>query len=135
MWKEFKEFAMQGSVLDLAVAVVIGGAFGNIVTAFVDQLIMPIVGAICGGIDFNSLAITVGDAVIGYGAVIQAIVDFVIIAFCIFLVVKAINKAKKPEEEPEEEPAGPTEAELLAEIRDLLKDDQASKAAKAEKAE
>lgn len=125
MWKEFKEFAMQGNVVDLAVAVVIGGAFGKIVTAFVDHIITPIIGALCGGVDFSGLAIHVGEAAIGYGALIQAIIDFLIIAFFIFLVVKAMNKAKKPEEPAEEEPAGPTEAELLTEIRDLLKEKNA----------
>ena len=124
MWKEFKEFAMQGNVVDLAVAVVIGGAFGKIVTAFVDNIITPIIGVLCGGVDFSGLAIHVGEAAIGYGALIQAIIDFLIIAFFIFLVVKAMNKMKKPEEPAEEEPAGPTEAELLAEIRDLLKEKQ-----------
>ena len=122
MWKEFKEFAMQGNVVDLAVAVVIGGAFGKIVTAFVDNIITPIIGVLCGGVDFSGLAIKVGEAAIGYGALIQAIIDFLIIAFFIFLVVKAMNKMKKPEEPAEEEPAGPTEAELLTEIRDLLKE-------------
>lgn len=122
MWKEFKEFAMQGNVVDLAVAVVIGGAFGKIVTAFVDNIITPIIGVLCGGVDFSGLAIHVGEAAIGYGALIQAIIDFLIIAFFIFLVVKAMNKMKKPEEPAEEEPAGPTEAELLTEIRDLLKE-------------
>lgn len=127
MWKEFKEFALRGNVIDLAVAVVIGGAFGNIVTAFVDHLITPIIGALCGGVDFSHLAIHVGEAAIGYGAVIQAIIDFLIIAFFIFLVVKAMNKLKKQEEEAEEEPAGPTEAELLTEIRDLLKEQNGNK--------
>ena len=122
MWKEFKEFAMQGNVVDLAVAVVIGGAFGKIVTAFVDNIITPIIGVLCGGVDFSGLAIHVGEAAIGYGALIQAIIDFLIIAFFIFLVVKGMNKMKKPEEPAEEEPAGPTEAELLTEIRDLLKE-------------
>ncbi len=124
MWKEFKEFAMQGNVVDLAVAVVIGGAFGKIVTAFVDNIITPIIGVLCGGVDFSGLAIHVGEAAIGYGALIQAIIDFLIIAFFIFLVVKGMNKMKKPEEPAEEEPAGPTEAELLTEIRDLLKEKQ-----------
>ena len=124
MWKEFKEFAMQGNVIDLAVAVVIGGAFGKIVTAFVDNIITPIIGVLCGGVDFSGLAIHVGEAAIGYGALIQAIIDFLIIAFFIFLVVKGMNKMKKPEEPAEEEPAGPTEAELLTEIRDLLKEKQ-----------
>lgn len=119
MWKEFKEFAFQGNVLDLAVAVIMGAAFGKIVTAIVDNLLMPIVGAILGGKDFSSLAITVGEAKIGYGMVIQSVIDFVIVAFFIFLMVKA---AKKVQKEKEEEPAGPTQEELLTEIRDLLKE-------------
>ena len=120
--KEFKEFAMRGNVMDMAVGVIIGGAFGAIITALVDNIITPIIGVLCGGVDFSGLAIKVGEAAIGYGALIQAIIDFLIIAFFIFLVVKAMNKTKKPEEPAEEEPAGPTEAELLTEIRDLLKE-------------
>ncbi len=121
MMKEFKEFIARGNVMDLAVAVIIGAAFGNIVTAVVDHLIMPIVGALMGGVDFSGLAVHIGEAAIGYGAVIQAIVDFLIIAFCIFLMVKAFNKMR-PKEEEEEEPAGPSETDLLTEIRDLLKE-------------
>ncbi len=121
MFKEFKEFAFKGNVVDLAVAVVMGAAFGAIVSSFVDDLIMPIVGAIMGGIDFSGLAIHIGDAKIGYGAVIQAVVNFLIVAFFMFLLVKAINKVK-PAEEPEEEPEGPTDTELLTEIRDLLRE-------------
>jgi large conductance mechanosensitive channel len=96
MIKEFKEFALKGNVLDLAVAVVIGAAFGKIVTAVVDNLLMPIVGIIMGGVDFSGLAITVGDAKIGYGMVIQSIIDFLIVAFCIFMFVKFVNKMRKP---------------------------------------
>ena len=123
MIKEFKEFAFKGNVLDLAVAVIIGAAFGKIVSAVVDYLLMPIVGAIMGGVDFSSLAIEVGNAKIGYGMVIQSLIDFLIIAFCIFLIVKAANKVMK-KEEPEEEPAGPTSEELLTEIRDMMKENQ-----------
>ena len=123
MIKEFKEFAFKGNVLDLAVAVIIGAAFGKIVTAVVDFLLMPIVGAIMGGVDFSGLAIEIGNAKIGYGMVIQSIIDFLIVAFCIFLIVKAANKVmKKQEEEAAEEPAGPTTEELLTEIRDVLKE-------------
>lgn len=121
MLKEFKEFAFKGNVIDLAVAVVIGAAFGKIVTAVVDGLLMPIIGILLGGVDFSGLAIKVGNASIMYGSVIQAVIDFLIIAFFIFLMVKSINKLNRaPSEEPEE-PAAPTEAELLTEIRDLLK--------------
>lgn len=103
--KEFKEFAMRGNVMDMAIGVIIGGAFGAIVTALVDNIITPIIGAVLGGVDFSKLAITVGKAQIGYGAFIQAIIDFLIVAFCIFCMLKALNKAaslKKTEEETEE---------------------------------
>jgi large conductance mechanosensitive channel len=122
MIKEFKEFAFKGNVLDLAVAVIIGAAFGKIVTAVVDNLLMPIIGVLMGGVDFSGLAITVGEAKIGYGMVIQSIIDFLIVAFCIFLVVKAANKMMKKQEEEPEEPAGPSQEELLTEIRDLVKE-------------
>ncbi len=105
---EFKEFAMRGNVMDMAIGVIIGGAFGAIITALVDNIITPIIGAICGGQDFAKLAITIGEAKIGYGAFIQAIIDFLIVAFVLFLMLKAMNKAmnaaKKSEEEAEEEP-------------------------------
>ena len=133
--KEFKEFAMRGNVLDMAVGVIIGGAFGKIVTSLVDDVLMPVVGMLTGGIDLSGLEYKVmipgvdggepiAGAVLKYGAFIQNVVDFLIVAFCIFLMLKAINKltAKKEEEKKEEPaPAGPTQEELLAEIRDLLK--------------
>ena len=122
MWQEFKEFAMKGNVLDLAIAVIIGGAFGKIVTSLVNDLIMPLVGLLMGGLDFSGLSLQVGDAAIKYGAFIQSEVDFLIIAFSIFLVIKAVNSRKKEEEPaPEEAPVLSDEAILLAEIRDLLK--------------
>ena len=114
--------------MDMAVGVIIGGAFGKIVTSLVDDIIMPIIGSITGGIDFTTLSAKVGKASINYGNFIQNIVDFLIVAFCIFMMVKAINaaalKLKDEEvvEEAPEEPAGPTQEELLTEIRDLLKD-------------
>lgn len=118
--KEFQEFAMKGNVIDLAVGVVIGTAFGKIVSSIVGDIIMPLVGVLTGGIDFKGLEYTVGGAAVKYGAFIQSIVDFIIIAFCIFIVVKVMNKAlpKKKEEAPV---AGPSDNELLSEIRDLLK--------------
>ena len=121
MLQEFKAFAMKGNVVDLAVAVVIGAAFGKIVTALVSNLITPLVGMFMGGVDFTSLSYVVGESVFGYGAFIQAVIDFTIVAFVIFLMVKAINKAQGPAEEEEKAPAGPTEVELLTEIRDSLK--------------
>jgi len=117
---EFKAFAMKGNVIDLAVGVVIGAAFNKIVGAIVDSIIMPIVGVLIGGFDFKSLAIEVGSAKIMYGLCIQAMVEFIVVAFVLFLVIKAINRMKKPEEAPA--PAGPTPTEqLLMEIRDELK--------------
>ena len=118
---EFKEFINKGNVMDMAVGVIIAGAFGKIVTALVENILMPIVGMLLGGVNFSKLAVTVGDASIVYGAFIQAIIDFLIIALVIFIIVKNINKMKKEEpaeEEPEETPA---DIALLTEIRDLLK--------------
>ena len=119
--KEFKEFAMKGNVMDMAVGVIIGGAFGKIVTSLVDDVLMPIIGMITGGVDFNGLVAKVGDATIKYGTFIQNIIDFLIIALCIFFMIKAVNKMKKQEEPAPEAPTGPTQEELLGEIRDLLK--------------
>lgn len=130
MIKEFKEFIMKGNVLDLAVAVIIGGAFGAIVTSFVADVIMPPIGFILGGVDFSDLKLLLVEAgegteevAIRYGAFLQKIIDFLIIAFVIFMVIKAYNKIARKEkvEEAPAPPAGPTETELLAEIRDLLK--------------
>ena len=134
MWQEFKEFAFKGNVVDMAVGVIIGGAFGKIVTSLVSDILMPILGALTGGINFSDMKLVIGNAVlengepaaIAYGSFIQNIIDFLIMAMCIFFMVKVLNKIttslKKPEEEKEEEPAGPTQEELLAEIRDLLKE-------------
>lgn len=123
MWKEFKEFLHRGNVIDLAVAVIIGGAFGAIITSLVNDILMPIIGILLGKIDFASLSITVGDAVVLYGNFIQAIVNFVIIALVIFLVVRGYNRLQREEPEPEA-PAEPNpEVVLLTEIRDLLKKD------------
>ncbi len=120
--KEFKEFISRGSVIDLAVAVVIGGAFTKIVNSLVDDIIMPIIGVIIGGINFENLMLTVGTAEIKYGMFIQAVVNFLLIALVIFTIIKAINKFKKKEEEKPEEPAAPSEdIVLLTEIRDLLR--------------
>jgi len=96
MLKEFRDFAMRGNVLDLAIAVIIGGAFGKIVTSLVDDIIMPLVGLAIGGLDFKSLAITVGSAQVKYGSFIQNVVDFLIIAFVIFMIVRTMNRFKKP---------------------------------------
>lgn len=120
--KEFKEFISRGSVIDLAVAVVIGGAFTKIVNSLVDDIIMPIIGVIIGGINFEHLMITVGTAEIKYGMFIQTIVNFILISLVIFSIIKSINQFKKKEEEKPEEPAAPSEdIVLLTEIRDLLR--------------
>lgn len=121
---EFKAFAMRGNVLDLAVGVIIGGAFGKIVSSLVDNILMPIIGTLTGGVDFSGLAITVGSAQIKYGMFIQNIIDFLIITFCIFLFIKGINKVtakKEPEAEAPTAPEPSAEERLLTEIRDLLK--------------
>ena len=133
--KEFKEFAIKGNVMDMAVGVIIGGAFGKIVTSLVNDVLMPLIGKMTGGVSFKDLFVNLGDgnyqtlaaaqeagaAVLAYGQFIQNILDFIIIAFCIFLMIKGMNKLKKKEEPAPEAPAGPTQEELLAEIRDLLK--------------
>lgn len=127
MLKEFKTFIARGNVLDLAVGVVVGGAFGKIVTSLVDDIIMPLVGLLMGGLDFSNLSIKVGNAKIMYGSFIQNVVDFLIVAFCIFIMVKAVNKitkkidAKKEKEKKAEEAKKADNIILLEEIRDLLK--------------
>ncbi len=119
---EFKAFAMRGNVIDMAVGVIIGGAFGKIVSSLVDDVLMPLLGTVIGGIDFTSLAITIDDAKITYGNFIQNVCDFLIIAFCIFLFIKGISSlTKKKEEEPTVAPKPSNEEKLLEEIRDLLK--------------
>lgn len=124
MLVEFRDFALKGNVLDLAVAVVIGAAFGKIVSSLVDNIIMPLVGVLLGGLDFTDLSFKVGKSVIQYGAFIQSIVDFVIIAFAIFIFVKVLTSfIKKKEQTVEETPVPPTE-EYLKEIRDSLKEQQ-----------
>ena len=116
---DFKEFISKGNVVDMAVGVIIGGAFGKIVTSLVNDILMPIIGAIIGGLDFSDLMIKVGKAKISYGLFIQSVVDFLIIAFCIFLMIKLFKKFKRNKEE--EAPAKSDEVQLLEEIRDLLK--------------
>lgn len=124
--EEFKAFAIKGNVIDLAVAVVIGAAFGKIVSSLVENIIMPLVGILLGGMSFAGMSYQIGDATITYGVFIQAVVDFVIVAFVIFMVVKAINKAQEisaeEEEAAEETPAEPSEeVKILREIRDNLR--------------
>jgi large conductance mechanosensitive channel len=126
MLKEFKAFAMRGNVLDLAVGVIIGGAFGTIVSTLVEKVIMPPIGVVLGGVDFSKLSIQLKEAVgdkpaviIGYGAFFNAVISFLIVAFCVFMLIKAMNSFQKKEEAA---PAPPPRNEvLLEEIRDLLK--------------
>lgn len=124
MIKEFRKFIARGNVLDLAVGVIVGGAFSSIVTSLVNNIFTPIIGLILGGIDFSNLAITFRDTKIMYGAFIQSIIDFLIVAFCLFLVVHFVNKIsvkKKKEEEKKETKSA--ELKILEEIRDILKND------------
>ena len=138
---EFKEFAMKGNVVDMAIGVVIGGAFGKITTSLVNDVIMPLISRVTGGVDFSAWkwvlkaaevdetgAETAAEIAVNYGSFIAVVLDFLIIALVLFMVVKAINKlrtiGKKPEEPAEEEKPAPTSEELLTEIRDLLKDKQ-----------
>lgn len=134
MFKEFKNFIMTGNVIDLAVAVILAGAVGLVVNGFVSDIMMPIVGHFAGGMDFADLKVILSEAVVAadgsvtkpenavrYGAWINALINLVIVGFVLFMIVKAYNKTKKPKEEAPAAPAGPTQEELLAEIRDLLK--------------
>ncbi|WP_088922066.1 large-conductance mechanosensitive channel protein MscL [Granulosicoccus antarcticus] len=123
MIQEFKEFAMKGSLIDMAVGIIIGAAVGKMVSTLVENILMPIIGVFMGGVNFSDLSITVGDAAIGYGAFIQSMIDFLIVAFVIFIILRAITSMKKKfEEEKTEEPAVVAEdVKLLEEIRDLLK--------------
>jgi large conductance mechanosensitive channel len=129
MIKEFRDFAMRGNVVDMAVGIVIGAAFGKIVSSFVSDVLMPPIGALLGGVDFTDLSLTLSEAsgevaavTWNYGSFIQTVVDFAIIAFAIFMVIKAMNSLKKKEEVAPAEPPKPSEEVLLlTEIRDLLK--------------
>mgnify|MGYP001212168198 CR=1 FL=1 len=119
MLQEFKSFAMKGNVVDLAVGVIIGAAFGKIVASLVEDVIMPLLGTVIGGINFSTLAVTVGSATLKYGKFLQTCLDFVIIAWAIFVAVKLINRLRR--EEPAAPAAPPRQEVLLEEIRDLLK--------------
>jgi len=127
MVQEFKSFAMRGNVVDMAVGIVIGGAFGKIVSSFVNDVLMPPIGLMLGGVDFSGLTVTLREATeevaavtLNWGAFVQTVIDFLIIAFAIFLVIKAMNAAKKKEEEVPAEP--PKQEVLLTEIRDALRE-------------
>lgn len=128
--QDFKAFAVKGNAIDMAVGVIIGGAFGKIVSSIVDDLIMPPIGWLIGGVNFKDLSVKLpammegqAEVTINYGNFIQTVFDFLIVAFCVFMLVRGIQSLKKSEAAPEEPaaPAGPTQEELLAEIRDLLK--------------
>ena len=121
MLKGFRDFINRGNVIDLAVAVILGAAFTAIVNSLVDDIIMPLIGVLMGGIDFSTLSITIGSAVIAYGLFIQAIINFVIIALVVFLIVRLINKIQQPKPVAQETPPPSDEVILLTEIRDLLK--------------
>lgn len=128
MIKEFKKFIARGNVLDLAVGVIVGGAFSSIVTSLVNNIFTPIIGLILGGVDFSNLSITFRDTRIMYGAFIQSVIDFLIVAFCLFLVVKVVNKVTaKKEKKEEKKDTKSAELKTLEEIRDILKNDIQSK--------
>ncbi len=130
MLKEFKDFISKGNVVDLAVGVIIGGAFGKIVSSLVNDILMPVIGVIIGGVDFSNLNVTVGGAKIAYGMFIQNVIDFLIIAFCVFIFVKIVNKLSnltKKEEEQKEEKITETELSVLKEIREELKKNSKNK--------
>ena len=122
--EEFKTFALRGNVMDLAVGVIIGGAFGAITTSLIDDLLMPLIGILAGGVDLGGLSVTVGGAVLAYGSFIAAVVNFLLIALVVFCLVKAVNALtkKKAEEKPAAPPEPSAEEKLLAEIRDLLRE-------------
>ncbi|MFI5219437.1 MAG: large-conductance mechanosensitive channel protein MscL [Bacteroidia bacterium] len=120
--KEFKEFAVKGNVMDLAIGVIIGAAFGKIVASLVENILMPIIGVLMQGVNFNALMVKAGDAEIKYGMFISAIIDFIIIALVLFMIIKGVNNMRKKEAAaPAAPPAPTTEEKLLTEIRDLLK--------------
>lgn len=128
--EDFKKFISRGNVVDMAVGVIVGGAFGKIVTSLVNDMIMPLIGVVLGGLDFSKLNIVIGNAKIQYGTFIQTIIDFLIISFCIFMMIKLFEKFKKKEEvkeESEEEKQVSDEVKLLEEIRDLLKKNKQKK--------
>ena len=128
MIKEFKKFIARGNVLDLAVGVIVGGAFSSIVTSLVNNIFTPIIGLILGGVDFSNLSITFRDTQIMYGAFIQSVIDFLIVAFCLFIVVKVVNRVTaKKEKKEEKKDTKSAELKTLEEIRYILKNDLSSK--------
>lgn len=124
-WGEFKKFLMRGNVLDLAVGVIVGGAFGKIVSSLVNDILMPLIGILLGGLDFSNLTIKINDATIQYGTFIQNIIDFLIIAVCVYVIVRIVNSLTSKKEEKKEEPKQKSEEVIvLEEIRNLLKEEK-----------
>jgi len=124
-FSEFKDFAMRGNVIDLAVGVIVGGAFSSITTSLINDIIMPLLGIVTGSISFADLSVTIGGAVVTYGNFVQAVLNFIVMAFIVFVMVKAINRLhKKKVEAPPPPPDPSNEEKLLTEIRDLLKNSQ-----------
>ncbi len=119
--QEFKDFAVKGNLIDLAIGIVIGAAFGKIVSSFVADVLMPPIGLLMGGVDFGDLSVKLGEASLNYGVFVQTVIDFLIIAFAVFLVVRMVNKATRKMEEEKEAESPSEEVKLLQEIRDLLK--------------
>jgi len=119
--REFREFAVKGNVMDLAVGVIIGAAFGKIVSSLVEDVVMPVIGALMGGLNFSDLAVKVGSATLKYGKFLQTCLDFLIIAWAIFLIIKLVNRVKREEAQPAPAAEKPRQEALLEEIRDLLK--------------
>lgn len=127
MYQDFKDFVMKGNVIDLAIGIIMGAAFTAIVVSLVDDIFMPIIGAMLGGVDISSLSVTVGDATIAYGNFIMALITFLLIAILLFFIIRAIevaNRKKEAEAAAAAPPAGPTTEELLTQIRDLLQEKQ-----------
>jgi large conductance mechanosensitive channel len=121
MLKEFRDFAVKGNVIDLAVGIIIGAAFGKIVGSLVEDVVMPVIGVLMGGLDFSTLAVKIGSATLKYGKFLQTCLDFLIIAWAIFLLIKLVNRMKREEAQPAPAAEKPRQEVLLEEIRDLLK--------------
>lgn len=127
---EFKKFISRGNVVDMAVGVIIGGAFGKIVTSLVNDILVPLIGTVLGGLDFSNLSIKIKDSTIAYGSFIQSVIDFLIIAFCIFVMIKLFEKFKHEEKVEKSAPSKSDEVILLEEIRDLMKENNKNKKTK-----
>jgi large conductance mechanosensitive channel len=124
VFREFKEFINRGNVIDLAVAVILGTAFGAIITSLVDDIIMPLIGILMGGVDFSTLSLQIGEATLAYGNFIQAVINFLVVAFALFIIIRGYNNFLRKQPAPPPPPKPSPEEKLLAEIRDLLKNNQ-----------